>query len=246
MYKIHIKKRFKKGDKTKMKKEKKSEWKGTLKAMVIVAVLCMGIGIAVAAWDDTKNTGDALTAVEWNAMTADQESRLKTDGTMAMVGKLDMNGNYIDNVSYMESSGYDYELNMLMNHGVRVRPSLLGFTDDLYLIVEQNNLANNPRGYFGVSSTNDGFMEIGYTKNDVSQAWLQFVNKTIIPWEDNTHDFGSSDKQFANIYTSNTRSGNYYSGDGTQGISTTINTKNHAGTNCTITVKDGLITGTTC
>ena len=41
--------------------------------------------------------------------------------------------------------------------------------------------------------------------------------------------------------------GNYYSSDGTIGTSTTVTTRNSADTGtCTITVKNGLITGTTC
>lgn len=67
----------------------RKEWKGALKAIFVVAVLCVGIGIAVAAWDDTKTTGDALTAAEWNAMTADQKTRFKTDGSVAMTGDFD-------------------------------------------------------------------------------------------------------------------------------------------------------------
>lgn len=38
----------------------------------------------------------------------------------------------------------------------------------------------------------------------------------------------------------------FYAGDGTQGWTGTINVTNHTSNNCTITVKDGLITGTTC
>lgn len=62
-----------------MREKIKYEWKGALKALVIVAVLCVGIGIAVAAWDDTKITSDTLTAAEWNAMTADQNTKITDD-----------------------------------------------------------------------------------------------------------------------------------------------------------------------
>ena len=71
-----------------MKEYRKSEWKGALKAIFIVAVLCVGIGIAVAAWDDTKNTGDNLTAAEWNAQVTDQKNAVKKDGSVAMEGDL--------------------------------------------------------------------------------------------------------------------------------------------------------------
>lgn len=82
-----------------MKREKKSEWKGALKAMVIVAVLCVGVGIAAAVWDDTKNTGDALTATEWNAMTADQKDAFKKDGSVAMTGDLNISTHKIIGVA---------------------------------------------------------------------------------------------------------------------------------------------------
>jgi len=58
-----------------MKKESKYEWKGALKAILVIAILCAGIGFAMAAWDDTKNTGDTLTAAEWNDMVNDQKNR---------------------------------------------------------------------------------------------------------------------------------------------------------------------------
>lgn len=77
-----------------MREKLKYEWKGALKAMVIVAVLCVGIGIAVAAWDDTKNTSDTLTAAEWNAMTADQKNAIKKDGSVAMTDWLTFSGDY--------------------------------------------------------------------------------------------------------------------------------------------------------
>lgn len=62
-----------------MKEYRKSEWKWALKAIFIVAVLCVGVGIAVAAWDDTKSTGDALTAAEWNAQVTDQKTKITDD-----------------------------------------------------------------------------------------------------------------------------------------------------------------------
>jgi hypothetical protein len=58
-----------------MKKEKKSEWKGALKAILIVALLFGAIGIGIAAWDDAKSTSDALLATEWNAQVTDQKNR---------------------------------------------------------------------------------------------------------------------------------------------------------------------------
>ena len=53
-----------------------------------IAIVCGIAGIAMAAWDDTKSTGDALTAAEWNAMVADQKSRLPKDGSEPMTGAL--------------------------------------------------------------------------------------------------------------------------------------------------------------
>ena len=53
-----------------------------------IAIVCGIAGIAMAAWDDTKSTGDTLTAAEWNAMVADQKSRLPKDGSEAMTGTL--------------------------------------------------------------------------------------------------------------------------------------------------------------
>ena len=53
-----------------------------------IAIVCGIAGIAMAAWDDTKSTGDTLTADEWNAMVADQKSRLPKDGSEAMTGTL--------------------------------------------------------------------------------------------------------------------------------------------------------------
>jgi len=61
-----------------MKKEKKYKWKGALKAILIVALLCVGISFVVAVWDDTKSTGDSLTAAEWNAHVSDQKNRTNT------------------------------------------------------------------------------------------------------------------------------------------------------------------------
>jgi len=53
-----------------------------------IAIVCGIAGIAMAAWDDTKSTGDTLTADEWNAMVTDQKSRLPKDGSEAMTGTL--------------------------------------------------------------------------------------------------------------------------------------------------------------
>ena len=53
-----------------------------------IAIVCGIAGIAMAAWDDTKSTGDTLTAAEWNAMVADQKSRLPKDGSEPMTGAL--------------------------------------------------------------------------------------------------------------------------------------------------------------
>ena len=61
-----------------MRKESKYEWKGALKAIFVIAVMLGAIGIGVALWDDTKSTGDTLTASEWNAMVADQKNRTNT------------------------------------------------------------------------------------------------------------------------------------------------------------------------
>lgn len=52
-----------------------SEWKGAIKAILVIAMLCVGIGIAFAAWNDVKSTSDALTAAEWNAQVDDQQNR---------------------------------------------------------------------------------------------------------------------------------------------------------------------------
>jgi len=55
-----------------------NKWNGAIKAIFVVAILCVGVNIVFAAWDDTKNTGDSLTAAEWNAQVSDQESRTNT------------------------------------------------------------------------------------------------------------------------------------------------------------------------
>jgi len=69
-----------------MKKERKYEWKGAIKAVLVIAVLCAGIGFAMAKWDDTKSTGDTLTAAEWNAMVADQKNRTSAGAYTYLVG----------------------------------------------------------------------------------------------------------------------------------------------------------------
>ena len=128
----------------------------------------------------------------------------KKDGTVAMTGDLDMNSHYMDNLTYVKSAGYDYEVSLAYNHGPFVRASIDTFLNDLYMVVENQCLTNKPRAYFGVNSASNGFMELGYykwvTDAYVSQAFLQFINKVIKPWEDNTHDFGAADARFANIY----------------------------------------------
>jgi len=166
----------------------------------------LGLTDTPGAFDDGKIVKSGADALSFGILESDI---LKKDGSVPMTGNLNMNENYIDNLSCAKSSAYDYELNLLMNHGARIRPSLAGFINDLYLIVAQQNLANKPMAYFGVSSTGDGFVELGYRKwvTDayVDQAWLQFVDKVIKPWEDNTHDFGASDRRFANIYGVNVK-----------------------------------------
>lgn len=87
-----------------MKKEKKAEWKGAIKVIFIVAVLCVGIGIAVAAWDDTKTTGDTLTAAEWNAMSIHQKNAIQKDGSISMSSDLDISNNDIVNVNALNMS----------------------------------------------------------------------------------------------------------------------------------------------
>ncbi|RLI21453.1 hypothetical protein DRO54_03690 [Candidatus Bathyarchaeota archaeon] len=69
-----------------MKNESKYEWKGALKAILVIAVLFGAIGIGIAAWDDTKSTGDTLTAAEWNAMVADQKNRTAAGAYTYLVG----------------------------------------------------------------------------------------------------------------------------------------------------------------
>ena len=54
----------------------KDEWKGSLKTILILVVLCVGVGIVAAAWDDTKITGSELTAAEWNNQVTDQKARV--------------------------------------------------------------------------------------------------------------------------------------------------------------------------
>lgn len=61
-----------------MREKIKSEWKGVLKAIFVIAVLCVGVGVVMAAWDDTKNTSDTLTAAEWNGQVTDQKNRTNT------------------------------------------------------------------------------------------------------------------------------------------------------------------------
>jgi len=62
--------------------------KKVLAVVLGLAIVCSIAGITMAAWDDTKSTGDTLTADEWNAMVADQKSRLPKDGSEAMTGTL--------------------------------------------------------------------------------------------------------------------------------------------------------------
>ena len=69
-----------------MNKKIKYEWKGALKAIFIVAVLFGAIGIGMAVWDDTKSTGDVLSAAEWNAMIADQKEAFKKDCSVPITG----------------------------------------------------------------------------------------------------------------------------------------------------------------
>ena len=59
----------------KLNERTRSEWKGAIMAIFVVAMVCIGIGFAVAAWDDTKSTSDSLTAAEWNAQIIDQKNR---------------------------------------------------------------------------------------------------------------------------------------------------------------------------
>jgi len=67
-----------------MKKEKsvtsskKVSKNAVIKAILVITVLLAGIGFAMAAWDDTKSTGDTLTASEWNAMVNNQKSRINS------------------------------------------------------------------------------------------------------------------------------------------------------------------------
>ena len=85
--------------------------KKVLTAIIGMAIICSIAGITMAAWDDTKSTGDTLTADEWNAMVADQKSRLPKDGSEPMTGDLDMNGNDINNVYWISSKS---GLNLLL------------------------------------------------------------------------------------------------------------------------------------
>lgn len=57
------------------------------------------------AWNDTKSTGNNLTASEWNAHVTDQESRLANvleDTTPQLGGNLDMNSKNIEGVTPTE------------------------------------------------------------------------------------------------------------------------------------------------
>ena len=83
-----------------MKKERKYEWKGALKALLVIAVICAGIGFAMAAWDDTKSTGDTLTAAEWNAMVADQKNRTAAGAYSYLVGVNTANDNVPGDTGY--------------------------------------------------------------------------------------------------------------------------------------------------
>lgn len=68
-------------------KRRKTELIGALKFILVLSVLSIGIGIGIAAWDDTKSTSDTLTAAEWNAHVTDQKNRTITATTVvAMAG----------------------------------------------------------------------------------------------------------------------------------------------------------------
>ena len=77
--------------------------KKVLAVVLGLAIVCSIAGITMAAWDDTKSTGDTLTADEWNAMVADQKSRLPKDGSEAMTGDLNMSGHVINGTDAIKS-----------------------------------------------------------------------------------------------------------------------------------------------
>lgn len=82
-----------------MEVKQKERIKGFAIALVVASVLCAGIGIVMAAWDDTKETSDILTATEWNNMVTDQKNRLLKDGSVLMTGDLSFGDNNIDGIS---------------------------------------------------------------------------------------------------------------------------------------------------
>lgn len=99
-----------------MNKKANHEWKGALKTLLIIAMLCAGIGIALAAWDDTKSTGDTLTASEWNAQVTDQQ--IRSSSATVVVAAVDTvnssRANYI-----CDGAGDQAEINAAIGSGHR-------------------------------------------------------------------------------------------------------------------------------
>ena len=141
-----------------MREKRKSEWKGALKAIFVVAVLCVGIGIAVAAWDDTKSTSDALLATEWNAQVSDQQNR--TNSATLVVAASD--SRITTTADYVCDGTADQ---VQINDAITALPSDGGkivLLEGTYSIAAQIDMQKDNIGLVGMGK-NITILELGYT-----------------------------------------------------------------------------------
>jgi len=168
-----------------------------------IAIVCGIAGIAMAAWDDTKSTGDTLTADEWNAMVTDQKSRLPKDGSEAMSGDLDLgthnitnwNGNiatpYSGNLKYCDGDGYKLIENRndaYPNVGFRARSINSGYDMRIYYLIYKTAPTFATELMWGV-------------QEDTTEKNLHLnILGQFFPGNDNDIKLGKSSKRWSDVY----------------------------------------------